>query len=659
MKECCSIVNEATEVILSNLLYWLCMFAKIKTFVRRIAAKLPPKQWAIVGLATIVLWGLGSVFIPHTINYRYASQSCGAQLVLLPSLRRSPSEAKFLVQYQGGWHLGKWHVFSTHSCAVAVSAPQQGTYGVRSSAFGLLLPTYYRVHVSKAPALQRVPKQTEVAITKPLQLTLDAPDAVYTYHIVSKDNRQKCSISGTALLCKLDKLALAQGTENDISIVRSFADKTSTRLATSRVKILPAVVVTGQSIQPNETVYTLPKELTITTDKTLAAAQATLVEVDGNKAKPIETKLEVRGTTIALVFAADLPREKSFKIIVQSAESTTGTTLTEPYVYTFTTSGGPKVAGVNIGQSGTATDATIRIAFDQVLAAGQDITKFVSIEGVPGTISYGDKEVHIRLSGATRCAAFSLKVNPGIRGENGLAGTAAWNYVSRTNCRSTSIIGYSLKGKPIVAYYYGSGGTTILFSGGIHGTEASGSYILQDWIAHLDTNAYKIPAGRQVVVVPQANPDGLAANTRDNARGVNIDRNFPTSNWRKDINSANGYRPGGGGESAGSEPETKALMSLTNQLRPRLEISYHAQGSLVGASACSASAAIARTYASNVGYATMIGTAEETMGYELTGEYEEWICEAYGTPAILIELPNRTSRYLSSHLSTMWQMVSY
>ena len=635
------------------------MFTKTKMFAKNIVTRLTRKQWVKVVLAAVLLWSVTIIFIPHTINYSFTSQSCETQLILLPSISRSKTSTGFKILYRGGVRIGTYNVFSTQVCAVAVSAPKLGAYNIRSSAFGLLLPTLYRVRVPKAPSVLKVPIKTEVAITKPLEFTLDKSDAVHTYYLMIQSRIQKCLLSDSRLLCKLDKLGLAQGSEYTLTLARTFASEKPEQLATSRVTILPAVVVTAQSIQAGETIYSVPKEVTITTDKTLVSANASIVVIDGTDEKPIEAKIVLRGTTVALVFAADLPREKSFKVTLKSAKAATGTALAEPYQLSFITSGGPKVSGVNIGASVVATNATIRVSFDQALAAGQDIAKYVHIEGVSGAVTYSGSEVRIAITGATRCAAFSLKVAEGLRGENSLLGTSAWSYASRITCRSTSTVGYSVGGRPITAYYYGSGNTTILFVGGIHGSEASGSYILQDWIAHLDINGYKIPSGRQVVVVPQANPDGLAANSRDNAHGVNVDRNFPTSNWRTDINSANGFRATGGGPSAASEPETKALMSLTSQLRPRLEVSYHAQGSLVGASACSASPAIARSYASSVGYATMIGTAEETMGYELTGELEEWICEAYGTPAILIELPTRTGHYLSPHLNTMWQMVSY
>ena len=75
-------------------------------------------------------------------------------------------------------------------------------------------------------------------------------------------------------------------------------------------------------------------------------------------------------------------------------------------------------------------------------------------------------------------------------------------------------------------------------------------------------------------VVPVANPDGLLNGTRQNAAGVDLNRNFPADTWRPDDSFT--FPPGiederrvaenrtnlsSPGEHAGSEPETQALMS--------------------------------------------------------------------------------------------------
>jgi len=192
----------------------------------------------------------------------------------------------------------------------------------------------------------------------------------------------------------------------------------------------------------------------------------------------------------------------------------------------------------------------------------------------------------------------------------------------------------------------------------MHGSEWSGQVTMQAWVTYLQTNGHKIPADKRVVIIPNTNPDGIAAGSRNNVNNVNIDRNFPASNWSARIDTASGVLENGGGTSPGSEPETQAVLSITRQLRPRLEVSFHAQGSLVGANKYGDSVAIGNLYASMVGYGTMFNNPEEVMGYTITGEYEDWMGEELGVPAILIELPTHSGNYLNSQLNALLKMTT-
>ena len=69
-------------------------------------------------------------------------------------------------------------------------------------------------------------------------------------------------------------------------------------------------------------------------------------------------------------------------------------------------------------------------------------------------------------------------------------------------------------------------------------------------------------------MVPVYNPDGLAAGTRKNARGVDLNRNFPYHWANLDGNYESGPKPA-------SEPETRAMMRFLRQVRPDWILSFH------------------------------------------------------------------------------------
>jgi protein MpaA len=111
---------------------------------------------------------------------------------------------------------------------------------------------------------------------------------------------------------------------------------------------------------------------------------------------------------------------------------------------------------------------------------------------------------------------------------------------------------------------------------GIHGEEPETTYALSRALRQLAE-----PPDRCAVVLA-ANPDGLLRGTRANARGVDLNRNFPAKNWTpagvthrstledpSDVALSPGTR-------AASEPEVEALLALIDELEPRTVVALHA-----------------------------------------------------------------------------------
>jgi protein MpaA len=130
--------------------------------------------------------------------------------------------------------------------------------------------------------------------------------------------------------------------------------------------------------------------------------------------------------------------------------------------------------------------------------------------------------------------------------------------------RHEVVLGQSEQGRPIVAWETGdpSAKRRVLVVGCIHGNEPAGIAI-----ANAVTHA-PVPAGLDVWVVPNLNPDGVAAGTRQDARGVDLNRNFP---YR--------WQPLGGvfysGRRALSERESRIAYTLIRRIRPTTSIWFH------------------------------------------------------------------------------------
>jgi protein MpaA len=152
------------------------------------------------------------------------------------------------------------------------------------------------------------------------------------------------------------------------------------------------------------------------------------------------------------------------------------------------------------------------------------------------------------------------------------------------------IIGQSADHRPLVAHRVGdpAAAVRVLVVGDVHGNERAGERI----VARL--RRVRTPSGVRLFLVRTANPDGVAAGTRQDARGVDLNRNFPWD-WRPGPRGT--YYPG---PRAASEPETRALMRLVRRVRPDLAIYYHQHMRIV-VRAPAADRSLQRAYARRTG----------------------------------------------------------
>ena len=129
------------------------------------------------------------------------------------------------------------------------------------------------------------------------------------------------------------------------------------------------------------------------------------------------------------------------------------------------------------------------------------------------------------------------------------------------------VIGHSARGTPIRAVRVGPARARVklLVVGSVHGDEPAGRAI----VARLRRS--KPPRGTALWLIEDLNPDGHAAGTRQNANGVDLNRNFPYR-WQADGGPFDTYHSGA---SAGSEPETQALERFVERVRPRVTLWYH------------------------------------------------------------------------------------
>jgi predicted deacylase len=181
----------------------------------------------------------------------------------------------------------------------------------------------------------------------------------------------------------------------------------------------------------------------------------------------------------------------------------------------------------------------------------------------------------------------------------------------------------SVEGRPIRAAVLGHGARRVLWVGGIHGDEREGARAT----AELPAAFLAEPGASERVtlyVIEDLNPDGTARNTRGNAHGVDLNRNFP----------AESFRPGGRhGREPLSEPESRALGELVASWRPALVLLAHAWRGAEFVNHDGPARALAERFALESGFELRASDELEAT----PGSFGSWAGAALGLPVLTLE----------------------
>jgi predicted deacylase len=200
----------------------------------------------------------------------------------------------------------------------------------------------------------------------------------------------------------------------------------------------------------------------------------------------------------------------------------------------------------------------------------------------------------------------------------GAAGVVAWQQ-----------IGESVQGRAIEIVQFGNGARRVLLIGGIHGDEPEGLPLIEQLAEEFAVDQ-TLTRGATVQIVRDLNPDGTAASSRTNSNGVDLNRNFPASNWDAKASSAR-MNPG---PRAASEPETRVLIEVIRDFQPDRILVMHATRGKPMVNYDGPARQLAESLSQLNGYVT-----SDTIGYPTPGSLGSYAGIDMQIPIITLELP--------------------
>jgi len=224
------------------------------------------------------------------------------------------------------------------------------------------------------------------------------------------------------------------------------------------------------------------------------------------------------------------------------------------------------------------------------------------------------------------------------------------------------VIGYSVEGRPLEVYRFGTGDRKVMVVAGIHGGyEANTIALADELIAYIVEHPDVISEDSTLYLLRALNPDGLARlpdtlEGRANANGVDLNRNWGVD-WQPEweLEGCWSYRPLSAGDYAASEPETLALMGFLLENPVVALVSYHSAAPGIypaGEPRDPDSVDLARALSGASGY-PYPGTY---LGCQLTGTLVDWVA-SIGPAAVDVELTDHQATDFEQNLALLQALL--
>ncbi len=250
----------------------------------------------------------------------------------------------------------------------------------------------------------------------------------------------------------------------------------------------------------------------------------------------------------------------------------------------------------------------------------------------------------------------------------------AFRDLTASVCRAPPLLaGRSTEGRPLERFDLGPrDGVPVLLTGLMHGVEVIGAVALLELVRQLDgasDDAAFLREHARLIVLPVVNPDAFSENMdrlargalafrRGNARGVDLNRNFPPVGGGQlghpFAGSRRPWSPHYMGPHPLSEPESRAVQEVARAVAPAVSVGFHSFGDMLLFPWAHTRAphpriahyrALGRAFSSSLRGAEYV-VDQATRLYPTTGDLDDWLDHSLGTDAFTVEVSSLDRRLL-------------
>jgi predicted deacylase len=205
---------------------------------------------------------------------------------------------------------------------------------------------------------------------------------------------------------------------------------------------------------------------------------------------------------------------------------------------------------------------------------------------------------------------------------HGLEVSSGWSPIAR------SVESRTIEAVTIEPTGVGASPRRVLVIGAIHGNEPEGLPAVQPLIAALVAARADGSLAASVRVIRDLNPDGTAAASRTNARGIDLNRNFPASNFSPATDR---------GTVPLSEPESRTLARELDTFRPDLVIVFHSIRSGPFVNFDGPASDLAEAFVAAAQQSDPRWRVQPSMGYPTPGSLGTFVGIDRGLPILTVE----------------------